>query len=152
MAVPALGTVGDVRDGLVTSEEKVMHALNARQGTILGVGLGVALFATAALSMSPRAPAEASGLRRGEVARAGQAGAMPTNDDFRFRPVMQFASTGGAPCPEDVDGSGDVGFDDVLALLSAWGPCSGCVEDLDGSGEVGFDDLLQTLSAWGPCP
>lgn len=29
---------------------------------------------------------------------------------------------------------------------------SGCAADLDGSGAVGFTDLLQLLSAWGPCP
>jgi len=27
------------------------------------------------------------------------------------------------PCPADIDGSGDVGFDDLLAVLSAWGAC-----------------------------
>lgn len=26
-------------------------------------------------------------------------------------------------CPEDLDNSGDVGFPDLLAVLSAWGPC-----------------------------
>ncbi|MBX3373180.1 MAG: S8 family serine peptidase [Phycisphaeraceae bacterium] len=56
------------------------------------------------------------------------------------------------PCPGDIDGDGEVGFNDLLALLSAWGPCPGCPEDLDGSGEVGFDDLLALLSAWGGCP
>ncbi|NNF43228.1 MAG: hypothetical protein HKN62_09280 [Phycisphaerales bacterium] len=56
-------------------------------------------------------------------------------------------------CPADFDGSGDVGFADLLALLSAWGPCDqGCgALDLDGSGDVGFADLLSLLSAWGPC-
>jgi hypothetical protein len=57
------------------------------------------------------------------------------------------------PCPSDIDGSGVVGFADLLAILSAWGPCApGCPEDLDGSGVVGFGDLLLVLSAWGPCP
>jgi YVTN family beta-propeller protein len=28
-----------------------------------------------------------------------------------------------APCPADVDGSGAVGFPDLLTVLSAWGPC-----------------------------
>ena len=55
-------------------------------------------------------------------------------------------------CPADLDGSGDVGFGDVLAVLSAWGPCKGCPEDLDGNGDVGFSDLLIILSSWGPCP
>ncbi|MFK7959633.1 MAG: M12 family metallo-peptidase [Phycisphaerales bacterium] len=56
------------------------------------------------------------------------------------------------PCPGDFDGSNDVGFTDLLQLLSAFGPCDGCPEDLDGSGAVTFEDLLGILSAWGPCP
>ena len=55
-------------------------------------------------------------------------------------------------CTEDVDGSGDVGFGDLLAVLAAWGPCEACPEDIDGSGDVGFGDLLAVLAAWGPCP
>jgi predicted outer membrane repeat protein len=52
----------------------------------------------------------------------------------------------------DIDGSGDIGFGDLVALLAAWGPCAGCPEDLDGNDEVGLPDLLALLSAWGPCP
>ena len=55
-------------------------------------------------------------------------------------------------CPADLDDSGEVGFDDILAILDAWGPCPDCPEDLDGDDEVGFDDLLIVLDAWGPCP
>jgi hypothetical protein len=51
----------------------------------------------------------------------------------------------------DVNGDGDVGFGDVLALIGAWGPCAACVEDLDGSGDVGFGDLLVIIAGWGPC-
>jgi len=57
----------------------------------------------------------------------------------------------GGACPADIDGSGDVGFDDVLAVLAAWGPCDACPEDLDGNGDVGFDDVLAVLAAWGTC-
>ena len=56
------------------------------------------------------------------------------------------------PCPGDVDGNDDVGFTDLLAVLSAWGPCPNCPEDLDGSGDVGFTDLLTVLQGWGACP
>ncbi|NNF42811.1 MAG: hypothetical protein HKO59_15925 [Phycisphaerales bacterium] len=48
----------------------------------------------------------------------------------------------------DIDGDGQVGFSDLLAVLSAWGPCSGCPADLDGDGLVGLIDLLIILSAW----
>ena len=55
------------------------------------------------------------------------------------------------PCREDLDGSGEVGFDDLLQLLAAWGPCPDCPEDLNDDDEVGFDDLLRLLAAWGAC-
>ncbi|NNF41610.1 MAG: VCBS repeat-containing protein [Phycisphaerales bacterium] len=58
----------------------------------------------------------------------------------------------GAPdCSADLDASGDVGFNDLLAVLSAWGACDSCPADLDGDGSVGFGDLLTVLSQWGPC-
>ncbi|MHC5113903.1 MAG: GEVED domain-containing protein, partial [Planctomycetota bacterium] len=57
------------------------------------------------------------------------------------------------PCPADLDGSGDVGFGDILAVIGAWGPCGApCPEDVDGSGDVGFGDILVIIGAWGPCP
>jgi uncharacterized membrane protein len=62
-----------------------------------------------------------------------------------------FVATLPAPCDSDLDGDGATGFDDLLLVLSAWGPCAGCPEDIDGDGEVGFSDLLVTLSSWGPC-
>ena len=55
-------------------------------------------------------------------------------------------------CPQDVDGSGQVGIADLLAVLSAWGPCADCPEDINDDGTVGISDLLAVLSAWGPCP
>ena len=56
-------------------------------------------------------------------------------------------------CEGDVNGNGDVGFSDLLAILTAWGPCppGDCPEDLDGNGEVGFGDALIVLLNWGPC-
>lgn len=54
-------------------------------------------------------------------------------------------------CPEDLDDDGLVGFDDLLAILAAWGPCPDCPEDLNGNDAVDFDDLLRILDAWGPC-
>jgi uncharacterized membrane protein len=55
-------------------------------------------------------------------------------------------------CLGDVDGSGAVGFDDIVLVLAAWGDCAGCPEDIDGSGAVAFDDLVLLLSAFGRCP
>ncbi len=50
--------------------------------------------------------------------------------------------------PADLTCDGLVGFDDLVALLASWGPCSGCPADFDGDGEVGFADLLVVLGAW----
>ncbi|MCZ6543115.1 MAG: hypothetical protein O6768_05575 [Planctomycetota bacterium] len=59
---------------------------------------------------------------------------------------------GAAPCPWDLNGSGDVGILDLLALLAAWGPNPGDPADFDGDGTVGILDLLALLANWGPCP
>ncbi|MCH9033051.1 MAG: hypothetical protein IID42_00930 [Planctomycetes bacterium] len=64
-------------------------------------------------------------------------------------------SAPGAPCPADLDGSGDVGVKDLLILLGVWGSCppkGDCPGDLDGDGEVGVKDLLELLGNWGVCP
>ena len=55
-------------------------------------------------------------------------------------------------CP-DLDGNGQVGFADVIDLLSDWGTCPACTcpADVTLNGSVGFDDLLKVLAAWGPC-
>jgi hypothetical protein len=59
----------------------------------------------------------------------------------------------GAVCDADLDDSDDIGFGDLLIVLSSWGDCppppAECPADLDGSGEVGFTDLLEVLAAWG---
>lgn len=56
-----------------------------------------------------------------------------------------------APCA-DVSGDGLVDFDDLLAVLAAWGPCrAACLADLDGDGAVGMADLIAVLGGWGPC-
>lgn len=51
--------------------------------------------------------------------------------------------------PGDVTGDGLVDFSDVLALLTAWGPCpakGACPADLNLDGQVGFSDLLTVLT------
>ncbi len=58
-------------------------------------------------------------------------------------------------CPWDIDGSGIVGANDLLALLFTWGPCDNCKDcpaDFDGNCIVGANDLLDLLFHWGPCP
>ena len=66
--------------------------------------------------------------------------------------AFELYGVAGTACPADLDGDGEVGIGDVLAVLSAWGPCPECPEDLDHDGEIGLGDLLILLAAWGPCP
>ncbi|MHC5115175.1 MAG: FG-GAP-like repeat-containing protein [Planctomycetota bacterium] len=57
-----------------------------------------------------------------------------------------------ASCPADLDGSGDVGFGDVLRVIAAWGACpADCPEDVNGNGAVDFADVLAVIGAWGTC-
>jgi len=59
---------------------------------------------------------------------------------------------GEVTCPADLDEDGNVGINDFLALLAAWGPCGvECPADLDGDGDVGINDFLALLAAWGSC-
>ena len=53
-------------------------------------------------------------------------------------------------CTGDLDGNGEVGVDDVLALLAAYQ--LNADGDCDGDGDTDVDDLLVLISAWGPCP
>jgi len=68
----------------------------------------------------------------------------------------RYASTGynvsfdlvAAPLAGDVNNDGEIAFDDLLAILSSWGPCASCAADLDQDGVVGFSDLLLVLTNW----
>lgn len=51
----------------------------------------------------------------------------------------------------DLDGSGDVGLADLLAVLAVWGSEDEPEVDLNGDGSVELGDLLVVLSAWGVC-
>jgi hydroxyacylglutathione hydrolase len=58
--------------------------------------------------------------------------------------------------PPTPGGGGDdqVNVDDLLAVINAWGPCTGCAADIApptiGDGQVNVDDLLAVINAWGP--
>jgi hypothetical protein len=62
-------------------------------------------------------------------------------------------------CPADVDASGAVDVDDLLAIISAWGRCpappatcpANVINSGTSAGRVDVDDLLAVISAWGRC-
>lgn len=57
----------------------------------------------------------------------------------------------GEPCDADLDDDGVVGAADLLELLGQWGTLDCGPPDFAGDG-VGIDDLILMLSLWGPCP
>lgn len=52
------------------------------------------------------------------------------------------------PVLGDLTGDGIVGIDDLLIVISLWGPCDSCDADFDNNGEVGIDDLLVVIANW----
>ena len=65
--------------------------------------------------------------------------------------AMQLAA--GVSCPWDLDNTGDVGINDFLVLLAAWGPVpTPDPPDFDGDGSVTITDFLELLAHWGACP
>jgi hypothetical protein len=53
-----------------------------------------------------------------------------------------------APRAEDVTADGLVGFADLLATISAWGPCPACAADVNGNGVIEFGDVVSILAGW----
>jgi probable HAF family extracellular repeat protein len=53
----------------------------------------------------------------------------------------------------DVNGDFAINVDDLLAVITAWGPCppapASCIADFDGDGAVDVDDLLAVIVNWG---
>lgn len=73
------------------------------------------------------------------------------------RPMLMIDYTPPSPCPADINGTGAVNVDDLLAVINAWGPCppGSCPADIapsGGNGVVNVDDLLAVINGWGPCP
>jgi hypothetical protein len=53
--------------------------------------------------------------------------------------------------PGDLNGDGVVDVQDLLILISAWGPCGnpdGCPSDLDGDGVVNVVDMMLLFTYW----
>jgi hypothetical protein len=68
-----------------------------------------------------------------------------------WRTWVQSFFPGPVPCPADLDGSGAVDVDDLLAVIAAWGT-SGGPADINNDSAVDINDLLAIVAAWGECP
>jgi 6-phosphogluconolactonase (cycloisomerase 2 family) len=108
-------------------------------------------------------------LRRYSSTTYGPSGVitLAINSDGTLTPVGgTFSTQGGLPwemvawpgvqvdCPADVNHSGEVDVDDLIAVILGWGPCTPpppCVGDVNGNGGVDVDDLIAVILAWGPC-
>jgi hypothetical protein len=53
-------------------------------------------------------------------------------------------------CTGDLDGNGEVGVDDLLAVIATYQQNDD--GDCDGDGDTDVDDLLLLIAAWGTCP
>jgi hypothetical protein len=70
--------------------------------------------------------------------------------------LMTEPALGDVDCAADVNGDLSVDGADLLAVVTAWGPCSDeCTADISpwsaGDGEVGADDLIAVVVGWGQC-
>ena len=65
---------------------------------------------------------------------------------------MSDAAHSNTDCPHDLNNDSMGGVDDLLTVISSWGPCTPpCAADIDGSGTVGVEDLLDVVAEWGSC-
>ncbi|MCZ6735989.1 MAG: FG-GAP repeat protein [Planctomycetota bacterium] len=76
----------------------------------------------------------------------------PRNDDGGSSSGSAYIFDPACPCPWDLDGDGNVGILDLLALLAAWGTNPGGPPDFDGNGDVDVLDLQALEDNWGKCP
>lgn len=58
-------------------------------------------------------------------------------------------------CAGDVTNNGTVNTDDLIEIITQWGPCAGCSGDVapcGGNGFINTDDLIAVITTWGSCP
>jgi uncharacterized membrane protein len=53
-----------------------------------------------------------------------------------------------SPAPGDTDCNTRVDMDDLLHVITAWGPCLGCSADLNGDHSVNVEDLMLVITNW----
>jgi hypothetical protein len=63
--------------------------------------------------------------------------------------VVKAACDGDPGVPGDVNGDGSVDVEDLIEIITNWGPCPGCPADLTGDGVVNVEDLVEVITNWG---
>jgi hypothetical protein len=86
------------------------------------------------------------GMQDQQTVRAITLGQPQSGDCRRLRPRC---SSPMVTCTGDLDGNGEVDFNDLLTVLGAFNAGPG--GDTDGDGDTDFNDLLAVLSGFGPC-
>ena len=80
---------------------------------------------------------------------------VPDACEIQTQPNLDYNMDGildSCQCIADVIRDGVVRYQDLIVVISSWGPCdSDCPADVVTDGVVGYEDLLQVLAAWGPC-
>ncbi len=57
------------------------------------------------------------------------------------------------PCSGDVVEDSIVNVQDLVLVITSWGPCpGGCPADLNGDEVVDIFELIQVIVNWGLCP
>lgn len=78
-----------------------------------------------------------------------------TNIDPINLPTFPVAPDCAADIAPNLNVDDMVNVGDLLAVITAWGPCPSqvrCVGDIDDDDDVDVADLLGVITAWGPCP
>jgi hypothetical protein len=84
------------------------------------------------------------------VADAGNYDVLVTNSCGSLTSAAAHLSVAVIGTPGDVTGEGLVNIDDLVAVITAWGPCSIsiCPADVNADGVVNIDDLIVVISHW----
>ncbi len=74
---------------------------------------------------------------------------LPYSASIRFGAYSMVIFSQSPSCPNDLDGSGAVDVDDLLACIASWGTPDA---DVTGDGLTDVNDLLAIIGAFGSCP
>jgi hypothetical protein len=78
-----------------------------------------------------------------------------SNDQYEA--ILRLDTIALGNCPVDINASGAVDSDDLVAVILGWGPCPQpcpprCPADITGNCAVDADDLVAVILNWGDCP